>query len=244
VDCGIGAYPMTAKGFAAGQISVMVKRISLFGIVSGFVLCAACAAFCQDRRAATSPRLLPDAPSARFLPQTHPLQGIGIGNRGSNEVGSPLAVTAIGLPSAGDRQAGIDWPLDQHLDQRTASALFFKHIYPSLTSPNLRYRPSDNQSLMGRATDAASWIILTRDQQGKRRFNTTYFVRLATSIVADSGSRTWRARSKTAPLSDFGSTVGNDAGMNLLHEFGPSLQQAVTSHLPRFVSRIEERILR
>ena len=108
----------------------------------------------------------------------------------------------------------------------------------------MRYRPSDNQSLMGRATDAASWILFTRDPSGKRSFNSTYFLRLATSIIADSGSRIYRTRSKTAPLSDFGSTLGNDAGMNFLHEFGPSLQQAVTSHLPKFVTRIENRITR
>jgi len=85
--------------------------------------------------------------------------------------------------------------------------------------------------------------VLTRDQSGKRRFNTAYFLRLATSVAADSASRKYRARSKTAPLSDFGSNVGNDAGMNLFHEFGPDLGQAVTSHLPKFVERIEERIL-
>jgi hypothetical protein len=45
-----------------------------------------------------------------------------------------------------------------------------------------------------------------------------------------------------APFSDFGSTVGNDAGMNLWHEFGPGIQQLMKSHAPKFVSKIEERI--
>jgi hypothetical protein len=38
--------------------------------------------------------------------------------------------------------------------------------------------------------------------------------------------------------------VGNDAGMNLLHEFGPGIRQKVTGHMPEFVSRLGERIIR
>jgi hypothetical protein len=30
--------------------------------------------------------------------------------------------------------------------------------------------------------------------------------------------------------------------MNLLHEFGPGLQQLVKSHAPKFVSRVEQRL--
>lgn len=231
---------MTAKGFAVRQISVMVKQIALFRIVC-FCLCAACGAFCQSARfqsdsPATSPKSLPDAPSAWLRTQTHPLQTISI----SDELRLPVTGTAVGTPNANARFLAVP---DQQPDQQKSSALFFKHLSPSLTNPNLRYRASDNESVMGRATDAASRILLTRDQSGKRRFNSRYFLRLATSIAADGASRKYRARSKTAPLSDVGSTVGNDTGLNLLHEFGPGLQQAVTSHLPKFVSRIQERIL-
>jgi hypothetical protein len=248
---------MAAKGFAAGQISVMVKRIALFRVV-GFCLCAACGAFCQSDRPSTSAKFssfsssLPDAPSALVLNQAHPVQeiGRGIGWGINDEAQFPLRVAppnvaVVGMPVATARfQAALALQPDQHPDQQKSSAFFFKRLYPSLNNPNLRYRPSDNSSVLGRATDAASRILLTRDQSGKRRFNSTYFLRLATSVAADSASRKYRARSKTAPLSDFGSNVGNDAGMNLLHEFGPSLQQALTSHLPKFISRIEERILR
>jgi len=237
---------MIAKGFASGQISVMVKRIALFRVV-GFCLCAVCGAACQsDRPAASSKSLsvspsslsLPDAPSALVLTHVNPVQGI------SDAARVPLSVTAVGLPSATTRfQAALALQPGQHPDQQKSNALFFRHLTPSLTKPNLRYRPSDNDSVMGRATDAASRILVIRDQSGKRRFNTTYLLRLATSVAADSASRRYRARSKTAPLSDIGSTVGNDAGMNLLHEFGPSLQQTVTSHLPKFLSRIQERML-
>jgi hypothetical protein len=97
---------------------------------------------------------------------------------------------------------------------------------------------------MGRATDAAFRIFVTRDESGKRRLNTLYFVRVLTSVAADNASRQYRARSGTAPLSNFGSAVGNDAGMNLLHEFGPGIRQKVTGHVPSFMSRIGTHIIR
>ena len=248
---------MMVKEFASGQISVMVKRIALFRIFC-FCLCAVCGASGQGLHSrnevpATSPKSsssssLPDAPSAIVLAPAALLQPISV-QRISAEAHSPLGVAplnvaAVGMPVAAARfQAVLAFDTDQHPAQSNSGALFFKRLYPSLNNPNLRYRPSDKDSVMGRATDAASRILLTRDQTGKRKFNSTYFLRLATAVAADSASRKYRARSKTAPLSDFGSNVGNDTGMNLLHEFGPGLQQAVVSHLPKFVSRIQARFL-
>jgi hypothetical protein len=128
--------------------------------------------------------------------------------------------------------------------QKGADAFFGKYLSPSLLKPNSRYQPSSSDKLMERATDAASSIFVTRDQSGKRHLNTSYFLRVLTSVAATSASRRYRARSNAAPLSDFGATIGNDAGMNLLHEFGPGLRQAMTSHMPEFVSRIQDRVSR
>jgi hypothetical protein len=113
-----------------------------------------------------------------------------------------------------------------------------------LLKQSLRYQPSASDSLMGRATDAASRIFVTRDESGKRRLNTSYFVGVLTSVAVHTASRPYWARSNSAPFSDFGSTVGNDAGVKLLHEFGPGIRQMVTGHMPEFVSRMEERIIR
>ena len=144
--------------------------------------------------------------------------------------------------------AGARWNEAALLDpavraRRESSDFFSRHLYPSLLDSNFHYRPSDSDSWMGRATDAASRILVTRDESGKWKLNTSYLLRVATSVAAHSASRTYRARSGAAPLGDFGSTVGNDAGMNLLHEFGPSMRHVVTGHLPEAVFRIEERII-
>ena len=127
--------------------------------------------------------------------------------------------------------------------QKSSRFFLDKYLNPTTLPRGSRYQASSRDDFMGRATDAASRIFLTRDLSGARRLNTSYFLRVATSIVADTASRPYWRRSASAPFSDFGSTVGNDAGMNLLHEFGPSLQHAVTSHVPKFVWRMEEGIL-
>ena len=95
---------------------------------------------------------------------------------------------------------------------------------------------------MGRATYAASSIFITRDSSGNRRLNTNYFLGVLTSAMLHTAYRPYWRRSVSDPVSDFGSRIGNDAGMNLYREFGPNLEQLMKSHEPRFVSRIEERI--
>ena len=103
---------------------------------------------------------------------------------------------------------------------------------------------SSQGSLAGRATRAATRTLLTRDYSGKSRLNTAYLLRTLTSVAADTASTPYWRRSVANPFSDFGSMVGNDAGTNLWHEFGPSLEQVVKSHTPRFVTRLEERVTR
>ncbi|MGA7170621.1 MAG: hypothetical protein WBX08_15810, partial [Candidatus Sulfotelmatobacter sp.] len=73
--------------------------------------------------------------------------------------------------------------------------------------------------------------------------NTSYLVRVLASAAADTASRPYWRRSVGEPFSDLGSTVGNDAGTNLWHEFRPGIEQVMKSHTPRFVSRIEEHII-
>jgi hypothetical protein len=104
------------------------------------------------------------------------------------------------------------------------------------------YRPLAQGSLMGRATFAASRTVITRDPSGKGKLNTSYFLGVLTSALAHTAYRPYWRRSVGAPFSDFGSTVGNDAGMNLWHEFGPGIQQMMKSHTPKFVERIEESV--
>jgi hypothetical protein len=121
--------------------------------------------------------------------------------------------------------------------QKESNTVLAKYFYAASPRQPASDRAADS-SFVGRATHAAAGIFFTRDDSGRGRVNTSYFLRALTSVAADTASRPYWRRSAPGPFSDFGSTVGNDAGMNLLHEFGPGLQHLAKSHAPKFVARI------
>jgi hypothetical protein len=231
----------------------MVKRTAPIRVVS-LILLAACGALGQKSPAADllqglqfegsnslgvqrpemgTWRSLPDAPSLiqpprqaeRFPTFVFPTFAK------ENETGSPLTLGAVGVSAGVIRETKLG-----HVTPGSQ---------PRLTAPyqhNLRYHPSTSNSFMGRATYAASRIFITRDGSGKGRLNTSYFLGVLTSVASDTAYRPYWARSTSATFSNFGSTMGSDAGMNVFHEFGPGIRQMLQGHAPKFVSRIEARI--
>jgi hypothetical protein len=206
--------------------------------VAWVVLLAVCGAFCQEPS-------LPDAPSALVTAQQESLRASPV------DVALPLAGTSnnarvireSGLGKMGrPAQPGFTVSYRTVPVQKSSRDLFTKYLYPSLLKRNLDYHPSTSDSLMGRALYAASRIFVTRDDSGRGRVNTSYFVGVLSAAVLHTAYRPYWARSAGAPFSDFGSTIGNDAGMNLFHEFRPGLQQLMKNHAPKLVSRIEERV--
>ena len=113
-----------------------------------------------------------------------------------------------------------------------------KYLYPSLRKRNLRYHPSTSGSFMGRASDAASRIFISRDDSGKGRLNTSYFLGVLSSVAIHTAYRPYWTRSTSSTFNNFGSTIGSDAGLNLFHEFQPGIMLMVKGHTPKFVSRI------
>ena len=91
---------------------------------------------------------------------------------------------------------------------------------------------------MGRASDAASRIFVSRDDSGRGRLNTSYFLGVLTSVAIHTAYRPYWARSTSATFNNFGSTIGSDAGLNLVNEFRPGILQMVKGYTPKFVSRI------
>jgi hypothetical protein len=214
----------------------MVKRIASFEVV-GFVLLAACGAVCQDRQFQS----LPDAPSA--LAATQAVTQVQRFGGFAEAARSPLIFSATGAPGF-TRQDGF------FLSDRTASrhkdpdAIFRKYLSSSSLSGKRQpgYQSAGGGNLMGRATHAASHSVVTRDESGKGRLNTSYLLRALTSVAKDTASTPYWRRSAGAPLSNFGSTMGNDAGRNLWHEFSPGIARLAKNHTPLFISKIEERI--
>ena len=252
-------------GTTARQSALMVKPIASFGIAA-FCLYAAATALAQSKTPAANPlhrasanatsnhkqrqpidaaQSLPDAPSAQAQ---HPAETLQMA---SETARPPLPVSEVAMPQvhAGSAAALPEAPsagllFRPVLEKKEAGAFLTKYLNPSYQQQSSRYRPSSSDKVMGRATDAASRVFLMRDPTGKAHVNTAYFLRVLTTVAAESASRRYRARSGTAPFTNFGSTVGNDAGMNLLHEFGPGIRQKVEGHMPEVVSRIAQHLSR
>jgi len=244
----------------------MVKRTAPIRVVS-LILLAACGALCQkrpsadllkglqfdgsdssqvQRQAMRAWSSLPDAPSS--------VQPPGRAERFHtfvNETGSALTLGAVGVSAGAMRATELGYVtpgpqprLTAHyqvaLIQKQSSAFLGKYLYPPAEP---RYYASTSDSFMGRASYAASRIFVTRDDSGKSRLNIPYFLGVLTSVAAHAAYRPYWTRSASMPFNDFGSTIGSDAGMNVFHEFGPGLRQMVKGFTPKFVSRIEERII-
>ena len=243
----------------------MVKRVAPIGVIALFLL-AACGALCQielpsvdlpQGAGSNSPevrrpetrtwRSLPDAPSVQLPTQTEKPQMFADEARSPSTLGAAGIDTGVILrteqgpviprpqPSLLALYQGVSVP-------REFSTVLGKYLSTSLRKQNLLYHPSTSGSFMGRATYAASHILTTRNDSGKRRLNNSYFLGVLSSVAIHAANRPYWVRSPSAPFNDFGSTIGSDAGINIFHEFKPGIQQMVKSYTPKFVSRIEEYI--
>jgi hypothetical protein len=240
----------------------MVKRIAPIRVISFFLL-AACGALCQSDRPSADllpglqPELqrqemrtwssLPDAPSVLLPTQAEKF------NTSVDEVPSPLRLGTIDTNARVMREKQLVQVAPRLQPSLTAaykavlipeepSTFFDKYLYPSLRKQDQPYYPSTSGSFVGRATDAASRIFITRNDAGERRLNTSYFLGVLTSVAIHAAYRPYWARSTSATFNNFGSTIGGGAGINLFREFGPGIRQMVKGYAPKLESRVEERI--
>lgn len=120
--------------------------------------------------------------------------------------------------------------------------VFEKYFSPAAARQSRSFHPTSDGSLMNRAAYAASSLVIARDDSGREKLNTSYLLTVLTYAAAESANRPYWRRSTSQPFSDFGSSIGNDAGMNLFHEFEPGLRGMVRNHAPRFISRLAVRL--
>jgi hypothetical protein len=244
----------------------MVVQIAPIRVIS-FLLLTACWALCQSERPSADLlqsqfdgsnsgeaqgqemltwSSLPDAPSVQRPTGAEKFHAF------VEEARSPLTLGAVAINVRGMREE------EEHLTpgmqssftslyraavlQKESSVFFGKYLYPLLLRQDPRYHPSTSDTMMGRATYAASRVLITRNDSGKRTLNTSYLLGVLTSAAVATAYRPYWARSASTTFKDLGSTIGSDAGINVLHEFWPGIRQVLKRHSPKFVSRIEKHI--
>jgi hypothetical protein len=126
--------------------------------------------------------------------------------------------------------------------QKESDAFFSKYLSPQPLN-GASHAPSTSTGFLGRATYAASSIFVTRDASGKGKLNTQYLMGMLSLAAAHAAYRPYWARSASSTFNDFGASIGSNAGISVLHEFQPGLEQRMRSHTPRFVYRLQQRII-
>ena len=244
----------------------MVKQTVPIRVVS-FVLLSACAALCQkcpsadwlqklqfdgssltevQRQEMCAAGSLPDAPST-VQPPIHVesfftfVKATGSPSTPGG-VGGVMHETKLGHFTTGP-QASLTAHYQVEFIQRGSNAFLSKYLYSPLLKQETRYDASTSDSFMGRASYAASRIFVRRDESGKQRLNTPYFLGVLASVAVHTAYRPYWTRSPSETFNNFGSTIGSNAGINIFHEFRPGIQQIVRAFTPKFVSRIEDRVI-
>ena len=112
-------------------------------------------------------------------------------------------------------------------------SIFEKYLSRSLQSRHQQhYQPSAGGSFVSRAASAALHTFITRDDSGKGKLSASYLLGTLTTVAVDNAYRPyWVRSSASSTFNNFGSTIGSDAGMNVLHEFAPGIRQLL--HEPR-----------
>jgi hypothetical protein len=77
---------------------------------------------------------------------------------------------------------------------------------------------------LGRTAYAASRLLITRNDAGKATLNTSYLLGVLTSAAVATAYHPYPTRSGSVMFADFGSTIGTDAGMNVIYEFWPAIR--------------------
>jgi len=204
--------------------------MAVSGRLTFLLLMMAGSAMCQaDRRLPElpQPKASPDL-SSSFAPLTT------AGNLRA-------AFSATRLPVSEQAQFDLDRARDlvfQSSGQGESSDPISRYFAVSSSRNSRHYEAPSNESLIGRASYAASSLLFTHEEEGKFGLNTHYLLGVLTTAVAHSAAHSYGRRSISQPFGDFGSSVGSDAGMNVFQEFKPGILQLVKSHEPRFVERI------
>ena len=127
------------------------------------------------------------------------------------------------------------------LAERESNAFFGRYLFPVLFDQDPRYHGSESNGIMPRAMYASSRVFITRKDDGRKTLNTSYLLStLLTSSLANVYKHPWD-RTAGNTFADMGSTIGGDAGFNLVREFWPQLRETLSNHTPKAFKKIKEK---
>ncbi len=189
---------------------------------------------------------LPDAPSYRALTDREKFEIF------RQDATSPLTFLSAGVTAGynslndrvyGSGRDGFGRNYAAAVAEHETSSFFGNYLFPKLLNQDPRFHPSEKDGFWTRSTYAASRVLITRDDYGKRTVNSSYLLGVLVSTAIGNLYRPPRYRNAGQTMMDFGSTVGGDAGMNVLKEFWPEVRDRLKPITPKRFRKMEDRLV-
>lgn len=130
----------------------------------------------------------------------------------------------------------------QSVSDQTEQGFFTKFLLPSVLHQDPRYHMSEDTDAKDRAGYALSRVFVTRNDNGRPTLNTS---EILGAVLAASITTTYHPfHQPTAGdvASRAVSSIGADAGMNMLREFWPDIRGHIMDHSPKVVQTLVTRI--
>jgi hypothetical protein len=117
--------------------------------------------------------------------------------------------------------------MGQTMANSTEEAFFTKFLLPSMLHQDPRYHASTESGTVDRAFYATSRVLVGRTDNGKPTLNTSELVGAVLAASITSAYHPYRHPTNGQTAGNAATTIGSDAGINMLREFWPDIR----SHL-------------
>jgi hypothetical protein len=152
------------------------------------------------------------------------------------------AQATVQWPQYGDGMAGFGKRFGATLADTESRRFIQTFALSTILHQDPRYFPSAKRTLISRAWYGATRVVVTKNDDGRRVFNSSEFLgTLFTSALQNSYyPRHYRTFDNT--MSRFEGALSSDAITYLLREFTPDLKRLFRIHAPKTVQKIEEKL--
>lgn len=128
------------------------------------------------------------------------------------------------------------------ISDQTEQGFFTKFLLPSVFHQDPRYHMSDDTDVKGRGLYALSRVFITRNDNGRSTLNTSELLGAALAGSITTAYHPYHQPTAGDVASRAVSSIGADAGMNMLREFWPDIRGHIMDHGPKVVQTLVTRI--
>ena len=124
------------------------------------------------------------------------------------------------------------------MSDQTEQGFFTKFLLPSVLHQDPRYHMSEDTDMTNRTGYALSRVFVTRNDNGKPTLNTSELLGAVLAASITTAYHPYHQPTAGDAASRAASSIGADAGMNMLREFWPDIRGHIMDHGPKVVQSL------